>query len=655
MVSKLSPNTGSIRMKAVLFFGLTFLSTIALFSILAPSAFTAWVEDPVLTTGQYIRAPHVTELRAAINAKRVAKGLSAYVWTDDPIVAGSTPVRGLHFEEMQTALLELYEPPWFEVPNFPDEMDETRPISLGDIQQLRFSVDTVGWVGDGLCQQPYEDCANSSDCRDNPCDTWVMMVGYACGADCPAGGPACGADERCYSQMCGSPTACQVYYSCQRNAAEVTQCNCGDDICNAPYENATECFADCGCGNSLINSGEQCDSANLNGASCASRGFSGGTLSCTGGCAFNTAGCYTCGNQTCETAKGENGSNCPHDCCDANTTCGSQGRPDGYNYCTGNLSSPLDGSSAGYAFVPDATIAGFCDNPAEAYTSNYTCNGTTYRCCNPMAGSIATKWSSGACGCNNNGVQDGDETGVDCGGANCAVCQSCGNNAQEGTEACDGSDLDGQDCISRGYHGGTLACSSCNFDQSGCFTCGAYGCEAAQGEDCANCWQDCGACPTPGCLDGTVDPGEDCDLANLNGQSCASLGYTGGTLACNNCSFDTSGCYTCPGNGCEASEDCSVCWQDCGACPTPGCLDGTVDPGEDCDLTNLNGQTCRSLGYPGGTLACSGGCSFDTSGCNTCDAASCGQYNPGWSCQCDSSCTTFGDCCSNKCATCGGC
>ncbi len=35
----------------------------------------------------------------------------------------------------------------------------------------------------------------------------------------------------------------------------------------------------------------------------------------------------------------------------------------------------------------------------------------------------------------------------------------CGNNLKEGTEVCDGTDLGGQTCVSRGFSGGTLSCN----------------------------------------------------------------------------------------------------------------------------------------------------------------------------------------------------
>ncbi len=48
-----------------------------------------------------------------------------------------------------------------------------------------------------------------------------------------------------------------------------------------------------GCGDVLIESPEECDGVNLAGQTCPSRGFSGGTLSCTLSCTFNTSSCTT--------------------------------------------------------------------------------------------------------------------------------------------------------------------------------------------------------------------------------------------------------------------------------------------------------------------------------------------------------------------------
>jgi hypothetical protein len=92
------------------------------------------------------------------------------------------------------------------------------------------------------------------------------------------------------------------------------------------------------------------------------------------------------------------------------------------------------------------------------------------------------------------------------------------------------------------------------------------------------------------------EAGEECDTSDLAGQSCQSLGFDGGVLACDGtCSFDTAACNACG--------------------------DGTADPGEQCDGTDLDAQTCQGLGYFGGTLACTAACELDTQACTTLHSA----------------------------------
>ncbi len=76
------------------------------------------------------------------------------------------------------------------------------------------------------------------------------------------------------------------------------------------------------------------------------------------------------------------------------------------------------------------------------------------------------------------------------------------------------------------------------------------------------------------CGDEVREGWEQCDRGDLGGQSCVSLGYTSGTLACAPaCEFNTSACVLAPscGNGsCSGSENCSNCPTDCGTCPGSG-------------------------------------------------------------------------------------
>jgi hypothetical protein len=111
--------------------------------------------------------------------------------------------------------------------------------------------------------------------------------------------------------------------------------------------------------------------------------------------------------------------------------------------------------------------------------------------------------------------------------------------------------------------------------------------------------------PSATCGDGIIDSGESCDNSNLSSYTCASLGYTGGSLACDaSCGFDISGCT-------DAS--------------TGVCGDGIIDSGESCDGTNIS-STCVSLGYTGGSLACDASCNHDLTGCSSASVPPSGAY-----------------------------
>jgi len=47
------------------------------------------------------------------------------------------------------------------------------------------------------------------------------------------------------------------------------------------------------------------------------------------------------------------------------------------------------------------------------------------------------------------------------------------------------------------------------------------------------------------------------------------------------------------------------------------CGNGVIDQGEECDGSNLAGQTCLSCGYTGGTLSCNSNCTINTSACTS--------------------------------------
>jgi hypothetical protein len=276
----------------------------------------------------------------------------------------------------------------------------------------------------------------------------------------------------------------------------------------------------------------------------------------------------------------------------------------------------------------------------------------------PMDGS-----SSGAPDGSSSSGSSGDEATTSMPESSTGPVEACGNDAVEGDEACDGTDLAGQDCVGQGFDGGELGCAAdCSaLDTSGCmnFACGnnvAEGKEACDGNDFGgatcqslgfdsgtlSCALNCGAFDTDECgLCGNVivDGDEVCDDFLLFGQTCVTQGYSSGQLGCMpDClSYDFSQCIQCGNDVIDGIEPCDgvdfggatcategfvggtlACTPDCGL-DTSGCNacgNAIVDSGEGCDGANLNGQTCASLGLSGGTLACAASCQFDFSGCD---------------------------------------
>jgi len=160
----------------------------------------------------------------------------------------------------------------------------------------------------------------------------------------------------------------------------------------------------------------------------------------------------------------------------------------------------------------------------------------------------------------------------------------CGNGVKEGTEICDDGNLNNND-----------GCNS---------TCRAEYCGDGIKQTKEQCddgnWVNRDGCSAlcitevPLCGNGMIEGSEQCDGGNLNGQTCTSKGFTGGSLACSSsCTFNTSSCLA------------------------TLCGNGVVETGEQCDGANLNGQTCASKGFAGGSLACSSFCTFNTADCKT--------------------------------------
>jgi hypothetical protein len=169
----------------------------------------------------------------------------------------------------------------------------------------------------------------------------------------------------------------------------------------------------------------------------------------------------------------------------------------------------------------------------------------------------------------------------------------CGNGIREGAEECDGIDLGGAVCSSRGCSGGTLGClGDCTFDLSlctGCPVCGNGTCDF--GEDCADCAADCiadsaatcgnGVCETADNEDCTTCP-EDCNgvqTGSPDGRYCCGGGGGKNPVDCtdsrcfiagNSCLATPAYLYCCGDKTCEGAEDDLSCALDCAPPPGPG-------------------------------------------------------------------------------------
>ncbi len=71
-----------------------------------------------------------------------------------------------------------------------------------------------------------------------------------------------------------------------------------------------------------------------------------------------------------------------------------------------------------------------------------------------------------------------------------------------------------------------------------------------------------------------------------------------------------------------------TCTFDYKQCVSKSCGNGKIDEGEECDGDNVGGMTCKKLGYESGELACDETCHVDLSGClgGECDATQLDEF-----------------------------
>ena len=201
------------------------------------------------------------------------------------------------------------------------------------------------------------------------------------------------------------------------------------------------------------------------------------------------------------------------------------------------------------------------------------------------------------------GVQNGGETDVDCGGPECAVCE-------EG-EACEAN----EDCASGACEEGTCRAASCDDGVKN---------GAETGEDCGG--PECAACEAGG----SCEEDRDCASENCEDGECRASACDDGVKNGEETDVDCGGpsCDGCSaGAVCSTSNDCEsgVC-DDGGSCRAPTCSDG-VENGEETGV-DCGGSECMACDAGEGCRSaddCESGLCED----GTCVAASCtdGEQN----------------------------
>jgi hypothetical protein len=98
-----------------------------------------------------------------------------------------------------------------------------------------------------------------------------------------------------------------------------------------------------------------------------------------------------------------------------------------------------------------------------------------------------------------------------------------------------------------------------------------------------------------------------------NHQKCkCNRGYTKCGKHCRDLLTDERNCGSC-GHRCPDGKTCRN--GHCKAVSSQTCGNGVREGTEQCDGADLGAATCASLGFVSGTLACTGNCTYDTSGC----------------------------------------
>ncbi len=528
-------------------------------------AAAAWTDEPLCTppittpsctpspasrSCAPVKAAHIMELRAAIDALLPQCGLPAVTWTDNPLITCGpspspscvpTPLKAIHIREIQNAIAAIYASAQFTGPGpAPTFCAVTSGTSvLADhIEQLRFALNTAA------CSPPPPPppppCAPV--CGDGVCCASAGEDAGTCPADCSA--PCVCGDAVC-NAACGETAA-----TCP---ADCTTCtfNCGDGICASPCEDATNCRADC-C-TAVCGDGYCCTRAGETAASCPGD---------CGGCSCTSWTNGACGGGGCAATMREQTRTCTPAACQAESQCVNDAACSGGSGC---VCGPwVNGSCGGTCGTPDAMSKTRTCTPSPGGPDNCS---VTFQCIPNVC--CKTQWQGGcpATPC--------------CSGLTCVsgVCRPpfCGDGVCNGGE--------------------TLA--SCPADCTPPCSCTPY---VDQGCGAGPCWYNnrymTRTCNPPGCNMQSYcwgNPPNACPACASSGQRCTGNGDCCGALQCVSGTCQSSCTPVC---GSMSSPTCMV---SCAGCPAAFPINGGSTTGYvlgDCTSPVPGASVCCAAGPP---------------------------------------------------------
>jgi hypothetical protein len=404
------------------------------------------------------------------------------------------------------------------------------------------------------------------------------------------------------------------------------ECECA---CPAPAFGGRYCVTDGECRSSAPGTMQFCgDGICTHGLETGQPGNPGGLLTCFEDCAYQTD-CSTCGqlipSATC-------GIPCPINRCNNNSVCmTSECAPSCPGFRQECRENPLLCTSTCRCPAPSlqpvgATCGGTC-GPYQI-GPNERCFRYNVAQCTGTCSNYELYVGRVSAGCNScvNGIRDGTEIAIDCGG----TCQSCcGNTVLDPGEQCDDGDRnDGDGCsrnclldanctpndvCPRAFPGSPYCCGEAtngrNVPAGNAFCTISQRCDP--GETQANCPEDCSPCvPNGNCVspDGTYT----CGAETTTGvsENCPTIPCT----IPQRCD-PTENCETCPAD-CPRGACIADSTYQCGAptpeghysnCPSIDCSipQGCDTPAENCTTCPGDCGTCLCTGAtPPGSIAC---------------------------------------------------